>query len=118
MAAPGSAAGDLAAAATAPIDAVTLAAARTELRAARSRGRHADADAGYTAVLGLLDGARGVYARPAAAVMADAALALSRLADVHSEARAYATASLEHAGRSGDAARERRARLRLRRLPG
>ncbi len=123
--APGSTAGDRAAAATAPLDAATLAAARTALRTARtarSRGRRGEAVTRYATVLTLLDGARGVYARAAEAAMADAALALSQLAQLAGAdafaARNYATAALAHAGRSGDAARQRRARHRLQRLPG
>ncbi len=122
VAAAGSLGGDFGAAATAPVDAATLASARAELRAARtarSRGRRHETIAGYASVLAFLDGARGVYARAAEAVMADAALALSQLAAADAPAaRAYATIALAHAARSGDATRERRARHRLQRLPG
>jgi hypothetical protein len=112
--------GWLAADATAPLDPTTLATARARLhaaRAVRSRGRRALARAEYTAVLEILDGARGLYARPAEAVMGEAALGLSFLTrDDLATARDYAQAAVDHARRGGDAGLERHARQRLRRL--
>ncbi|MBP1690244.1 MAG: hypothetical protein H6Q34_817 [Deltaproteobacteria bacterium] len=112
--------GSLAAAPTAALDPTTLATAHARLRAARtarSRGRRALARAEYTAVLAILDGARGLYARPAEAVMGEAALGLSFLTrDDLPTARDYARAAVEHARRGGDAGLERRARQCLRRL--
>jgi hypothetical protein len=102
------------------IDADTLAEAQRALRTARSsraRGDRAGAAMEYRAVLRLLDGAHGLYSRPAEAAMAVASLALSELAGRDGgTARDLAAGALEHARRSGDAGLERRARHRLARL--
>jgi hypothetical protein len=117
---PGFTSGGLAAGATPPVDSAMLAAARERLRAARTahwRGRRALASVEYMAVLQILDGARGLYARAAEATMAEAALGLSMLAHRdHATALDYVRAAIEHARRGGDAGLERRAQQRLRRL--
>jgi hypothetical protein len=81
---------------------------------ARAHGDHALAQASYAAVLDALAGARGMYARPAEAVMAAAALALADLARADAGAALdYAAAALDHARRSGDVGLERRVRRLL-----
>ncbi len=110
----------LAASAPAPLDGTALTAERTRFRAARSarrRGDRAWARRAYTRVLLRLADARGLYARPAAALATDAALALARLARTDPPtAVAYAERAREQARRSGDPLRARRAERQLRRL--
>jgi hypothetical protein len=116
-AAPAPTDGGLAAGATPPLDAATLARARTHVRAARTARTHgagADASAEYTAALALLAGGRGLWVRAAEAAMAEAALGLSELARGDPiTTRAWAATALAHARRGGESGLERRARRRL-----
>jgi hypothetical protein len=95
----------VAAAATPPLDADTLADARRTLRAAhRARGRRdrAGARAAYASVLAALAAPRGVLARPAYRVAAETARALARLTADGAARTALLARAIEHADRAGD----------------